>query len=75
VTDGIVMETLAEPGQVVSAGQVVVRLAHAGRREAVVQLPETLRPVVGSAAQASLYGSDTQSVSATLRLLSMQPTR
>ncbi len=28
--DGVVMETLAEPGQVVSAGQVVVRVAHAG---------------------------------------------
>jgi biotin carboxyl carrier protein len=25
--DGVVMETLAEPGQVVSAGQVVLRLA------------------------------------------------
>lgn len=29
--DGIVMETLVEPGQVVSAGQAVVRVAHAGR--------------------------------------------
>src|SRR6185437_15766763 len=26
--DGVVVDTLAEPGQVVSAGQVVVRLAH-----------------------------------------------
>ncbi|NEK92093.1 MAG: HlyD family efflux transporter periplasmic adaptor subunit, partial [Xanthomonas euvesicatoria] len=42
--DGVVMETLVEPGQVVAAGQPVVRLAHAGRREAVIQLPETLRP-------------------------------
>src|SRR5213593_4797503 len=32
--DGVVVDTLAEPGQVVGAGQVVVRLAHAGRREA-----------------------------------------
>lgn len=55
--DGVVVETLAEPGQVVGAGQVVVRVAHAGRREAVIELPETLRPVVGSNAQASLYGS------------------
>src|SRR6266699_904064 len=31
--DGVVVETLAEPGQVVNAGQVVVRVAHAGRRE------------------------------------------
>jgi multidrug efflux pump subunit AcrA (membrane-fusion protein) len=63
--DGVVMDTLAEPGQVVSAGQPVIRLARAGQREAIVQLPETLRPVVGSAAQAFLYGSDKQPVSAT----------
>src|SRR5581483_10378542 len=55
--DGVVVETLAEPGQVVGAGQVVVRVAHAGRREAVIELPETLRPAIGSAGQATLYGS------------------
>jgi RND family efflux transporter MFP subunit len=55
--DGVVVEALAEPGQVVSAGQVVVRVAHAGRREAVIELPETLRPTVGSAGRATLYGS------------------
>lgn len=68
--DGIVMETLAEPGQVVSAGQVVVRLAHAGRREAVVQLPETLRPALGSAAQARLFGREEVVIPARLRQLS-----
>lgn len=68
--DGVVMDTLAEPGQVISAGQPVIRLARAGQREAIVQLPETLRPAVGSDAQASLYGSDKQSVPAKLRLLS-----
>ncbi|MCG2577928.1 efflux RND transporter periplasmic adaptor subunit [Dechloromonas sp. XY25] len=55
--DGVVVETLAEPGQVVGAGQVVVRVAHAGRREALIELPETLLPAVGSAAHAALYGS------------------
>jgi RND family efflux transporter MFP subunit len=55
--DGVVVETLAEPGQVVGAGQAVVRVAHAGRREAVIELPETLRPLIGSIGQASLYGS------------------
>lgn len=55
--DGVVVETLAEPGQVVGAGQVVVRVAHTGRREAVIELPETLRPAVGSTARAVLYGS------------------
>jgi RND family efflux transporter MFP subunit len=54
--DGTVVETLAEPGQVVTAGQTVIRLAHAGPREASVYLPETARPVLGSAAQATLYG-------------------
>lgn len=68
--DGVVMETLAEPGQVVSAGQAVVRLAHAGRREAVIQLPETVRPVVGSIGQATLYGKEGVSVAANLRQLS-----
>lgn len=68
--DGIVMETLAEPGQVVSAGQVVVRLAHAGRREAVVQLPETLRPALGSTAQARLFGREEVVIPARLRQLS-----
>ena len=68
--DGVVMETLAEPGQVVSAGQPVVRLAHAGSREAVIQLPETLRPAIGSNAQAELFGKQDASVPATLRQLS-----
>jgi RND family efflux transporter MFP subunit len=55
--DGVVVETLAEPGQVVGAGQVVVRVAHAGRREAVIELPETLRPAIGSTGRAALYGT------------------
>lgn len=68
--DGVVMETFAEPGQVVSAGQPVVRLAHAGSREAVIQLPETLRPAIGSVAQATLYGSNGAGEPATLLQLS-----
>ena len=53
--DGTVVETLAEPGQVVGAGQIVVRLAQSGPREAIVALPETLRPALGSMAQARTY--------------------
>ncbi|WP_459744773.1 efflux RND transporter periplasmic adaptor subunit [Pseudomonas sp. 3A(2025)] len=68
--DGTVMETLAEPGQVLSAGQVAVRVAHAGPREAVVQLPETLRPPVGSSAQATLFGNSGIRVPTRLRQLS-----
>ncbi|TBX00104.1 efflux RND transporter periplasmic adaptor subunit, partial [Xanthomonas citri] len=45
-------------------------LAHAGRREAIIQLPETLRPQVGSVAQASLFGDAAVTVPATLRQLS-----
>lgn len=59
--DGTVMETLAEPGQFISAGQIVVRVARAGAREAAVNLPETLRPTLGSTAQAILYGTNTDS--------------
>jgi len=67
--DGIVVETLAEPGQVVAAGQTVVELAHSGQREAAVNLPETLRPKLGSTAYATLYGS-TIKVPVRLRQLS-----
>ena len=67
--DGVVVETLAEPGQVVAAGQVVVRVAHAGPREAIIELPETLRPAIGSTGRATLYGSELTG-SAQLRQLS-----
>jgi len=53
--DGTVTETLAEPGQVVAAGQTVVRLARSGPREAIVALPETLRPALGTMAHARTY--------------------
>lgn len=53
--DGTVAETLAEPGQVVAAGQTVVRLARSGPREAIVALPETLRPALGTEAEARTY--------------------
>lgn len=68
--DGTVVETLGEPGQVVSAGQTVVRIAEAGPREAVVALPETIRPAIGSVAAASVYGSDGRRHAAHLRQLS-----
>src|SRR5207247_10909238 len=68
--DGTVVETLGEPGQVVSAGQTVVRIAKAGPREAVIALPETIRPVIGSVAEASVYGADGRRYTAHLRQLS-----
>ncbi|TXC67993.1 efflux RND transporter periplasmic adaptor subunit [Sphingomonas ginsenosidivorax] len=65
--DGTVVETLAEPGQVVAAGQLVVRVARSGPREALVQLPETLRPRLGSVARTRTI--DGSGGSATLRQL------
>ncbi|MET0363204.1 MAG: efflux RND transporter periplasmic adaptor subunit [Sphingobium sp.] len=67
--DGIVVETLAEPGQVVTSGQTVVRLARAGAREAVIDLPETVRPAVGSTARATTFSGD-RAGTARLRQLS-----
>ncbi|WP_442679202.1 efflux RND transporter periplasmic adaptor subunit [Sphingomonas sp. ASY06-1R] len=67
--DGIVVETLSEPGQVVAAGQTVIRLAHSGPREARISLPETIRPAIGSVARASLFDAPGAGI-ARLRLLS-----
>lgn len=53
--DGTVVETLAEPGQVVQPGQIVMRIARSGPREALVQLPENVRPKLGSTALARTY--------------------
>lgn len=39
-TDGVVISVSAEPGQVVAAGQPVLRLARAGEKEVVVNAPE-----------------------------------
>lgn len=69
-SDGVIVETLAEPGQVVSAGQAVVRIAHAGQREAIVNLPETLHPPIGMKAIATLYGKENHPSIAKLRQLS-----
>ncbi len=45
-TDGIVTAVQAEAGQVVSAGQSIVRLADGNGREVAFQVPETLVDVV-----------------------------
>lgn len=68
--DGTVVDTLVEPGQVVAAGQIVIHLAHAGPREALVSLPETVRPAIGSTAQASIFGGTGEAGPARLRVLS-----
>lgn len=58
--DGTIVETIGEPGQVVAAGQTVVKLAKSGAREALVWMPENLRPEPGATAQASIYGRDAE---------------
>jgi multidrug efflux pump subunit AcrA (membrane-fusion protein) len=45
--DGTVIATFAEPGQVVAAGQPVLKLAHAGPREAAINLPKRYAPLSG----------------------------
>lgn len=67
--DGTIVETLAEPGQVVSAGQPVIRLAKAGPREALVWIPENMRPAIGTLARAKIYGQSGQET-AVLRQIS-----
>jgi RND family efflux transporter MFP subunit len=67
--DGVIVRTLSEPGQVVAAGQTVIQLAHDGPREALINLPEGVRPDLGTTASARLYGQD-QMYQARLRQLS-----
>lgn len=67
--DGVIVRTLGEPGQVVAEGQPVVRLAHDGPREALVNLPEGIRPDLGTTVSARLYGQDVK-YQAKLRQLS-----
>jgi RND family efflux transporter MFP subunit len=67
--DGVIMATPADVGQVVGAGTVVIRLAHDGAREAVVNLPEG-DAMATSTAVANLYADPGQTFPAQLRELS-----
>jgi RND family efflux transporter MFP subunit len=55
-SDGVIVATYSEPGQVVAAGQTVIQLAHDGPREASINLPEGVRPDLGTQASVQLYG-------------------
>lgn len=69
--DGIVMSTLAEPGQVVAAGQPVLVLARDGLREAAVDIPESsLQRVRDGSATARLYLNSELVVPAAFREIS-----
>lgn len=65
-SDGVVTEVLAQPGQVVSAGTPVLRLARAGAREALIAVPEAALPRLPRAARATLYATG-ETVGARLR--------
>jgi len=68
---GVVMSTAAEPGQVVAAGQGVVRVARMAEKEVVVALPETLVGRAGQGtARVSLWSEPDKTYAARLRELS-----
>jgi len=68
--DGVIMKIPADVGQVVGPSNVVVRLAHDGPREAVINLPEGNEKIAKSAATATLYADSGQTFPAMLRELS-----
>ncbi|MEQ4596693.1 efflux RND transporter periplasmic adaptor subunit [Methylorubrum extorquens] len=68
--DGVVMEVPSYPGEVVAAGQTVVRLARDGSREAEIFLPEASRGLAKGEAKATLYAEGEATYPARLRELS-----
>jgi RND family efflux transporter MFP subunit len=71
--DGVIIATLAEPGQVVAIGQGVVRLARDGAKEALVALPETwLAEAPSAKAEVRLWTDRDRIFAAHLRELSPQ---
>jgi RND family efflux transporter MFP subunit len=69
--DGVVTAALAEPGQVVPAGQPVVTVAETGTLDVVFALPEQQRDLLEQAvASAELWGVAGKSYALTLRDIS-----
>jgi RND family efflux transporter MFP subunit len=69
--DGVVTQTLVEPGQVVAAGQTAIRLAHSGELEAAVSLPEDYAPLADKGeATLTLWSNKAKRFRARLRELS-----
>ena len=69
--DGVVTASLVEPGQVVAAGQVVMRVARTAEREALAAIPETLVERIRSGtATLALWSSPDKTARAVLRELS-----
>jgi RND family efflux transporter MFP subunit len=70
--DGVIVDTLAEPGQVVQAGQPVVKLAFNDSREAVINLPESYKLDSETTATAYLADEEAAPLKAHLRQLAAQ---
>lgn len=71
--DGVITAITAEPGQVVSLGQPVARLARHGEKEAIVALPETwLADARKASATVRLWSDKDRVFKARLRELSPQ---
>jgi RND family efflux transporter MFP subunit len=71
--DGVITAITGEPGQVVSVGQPVARLARQGEKEAIVALPETwLADARKADAAVRLWSDRDRSFKARLRELSPQ---
>jgi RND family efflux transporter MFP subunit len=69
--DGIVLAASAEPGQVVAAGQAIVRVARDGDREAQVAVPERdMEDLPKARAEAALWTDPSHMHQALLRELS-----
>lgn len=65
--DGIVVSTSVEPGQVMSAGQAAIRLAHTGEKEGVVAIPESFGVAPGAKAAVKLWSRPGHAYGAKLR--------
>ncbi len=67
--DGVVVAVEAEPGQVVSAGATIVRLARLGPRDAVLAVPEDRVTGVklGQSAQVALWADSAHLLAGTVR--------
>jgi RND family efflux transporter MFP subunit len=70
-SNGVVTQTLIEPGQVVAAGQTAIRIARAGEFEAAVSLPEDFAAVADAGeATVTLWSKPDKHYRAKLRELS-----
>jgi RND family efflux transporter MFP subunit len=72
---GVVAATLAEAGQVVSAGQPVMRVAQEGEREVAISIPESQLAglKLGAPAEVALWAGDGETARYTGRLRELAP--